>query len=104
MGGKFAVWIFLALGSIQSQARGDDSFRCGSHWVELGESSASVEHACGPPREIHRTAGRVQNGDGTSMFIEYETWTYDLGPVTFSRLLVFSDGVLTSITTGEYGR
>ncbi len=38
------------------------------------------------------------------MRIEYETWRYDLGPMTFSRILVFADGALDSIKTGDYGR
>lgn len=98
------VVLSLALvGGTQSETRGDDSFRCGTNLVELGDAPSAVERACGRPTDIRKTKGHVRNARGSVMRIEYETWTYNLGPVTFARILVFSDGSLTSITTDDYG-
>ena len=100
LGAALAVTL---VGWTQGEARADDSFRCGTHLVELGDAPRTVELACGRPSDIRKTKGYVKNARGSLMRIEYETWTYDLGPVTFARILVFSDGALTRITIGDYG-
>ena len=103
---KYKLAASLALSVVAgtvTEARGDDSFRCGTHLVQLGEAPSSVERACGKPTDIRVTSGYIRHQNGTAWRLEYETWTYDLGPVTFARILVFSDGALTSIRTGDYG-
>lgn len=36
-------------------------------------------------------------------FVEIEEWTYNLGSTRFIRYLIFENGVLVDIITGDYG-
>jgi hypothetical protein len=73
-----------------------DSFRCGVHLVETGESDVNVETWCGTPTRkapLPARRGRVTG----------EVWTYDRGSTEFVRFLVFVAGKLESIERGDYG-
>ncbi len=86
--------------------------RCGDPVFHEGESTYEVLARCGEPafrdaREDVRTRavdgphGAVVVVDSTSVLVE--VWTYDFGPGSFVRYLVFEDGRLLRVETGSHG-
>jgi hypothetical protein len=94
---SFALACLLAIVAIPPAARAD-SFRCGVHLVDLGDSEESVVDRCGRPSKTVRTTPRKR---GTI----FDVWTYDLGPTQFVRILRFDATTdrLLDIVLGDYG-
>lgn len=105
--------LVFALFLATSKASADDSFRCGTKLVVEGETKAQVQSKCGDPddtetrtilrRPIVWVHGRpLYVGDGM-LEVPVETWTYNLGPYKFMRLVRFIDGRVDEIETLGYG-
>ncbi|GAB4390555.1 MAG: DUF2845 domain-containing protein [Thermodesulfovibrionales bacterium] len=112
-----------------SPAAGSDAFRCGGDLVNEGDTMYEVIRSCGEPsfvrswqeRRVKRDFFRdifggedERPGDRERQRLRFpflvveevqiEEWTYDLGPNRFIRYLLFENGRLVDITTGDYGR
>jgi hypothetical protein len=85
-------------------------FRCGGRIVRNGETQDDVARKCGDPdaertwTETHTEAvyeyGRKVE---RTVPIEYAEWKYDFGRDRLIRYLLFVQGRLRNVTTGEYG-
>lgn len=94
------------------------SLRCDHRVISIGQSAYEVRGLCGEPQHIDAwqeganayisrfydyrydryRAPRVKKGP-----IRFEAWTYDFGPQTFIRTLIFEEGRLIKIETGDKG-
>ena len=118
------IWFFMAF---SGQAFGD-AFWCGSKLVLDGATKYEVLSKCGEPdyKEV-RTERRIKRDFYRDLFsqrfpdryrqerdhyrdplftvedVVIEEWTYNFGPTKFIRYLLFEDGRLVNISTGDYG-
>ena len=91
--GKVKIGAFLLLMFVAPHAFAD-SFKCGKHFVETGDSKASVLLRCGKP-----LFQEVVSGDEER---KVEQLTYKgRGYRGFIRILTFEAGVLRRIAIGE---
>lgn len=100
--------------------RADDGFRCPSgRLVDVGDGMADVAERCGEPDvAVHRVeTRRIRHwftrrvGDLEESFAEEEEvevpideWTYDLGPYSFTRTVIFENARVRDVATGSYGK
>ena len=100
--------------------RADDGFRCKSgRLVSVGDRMGEVRTRCGEPDWVsQRTVKRIVKhkvsrwvGNVEESFIEEEEidvpldeWTFDMGPNSFTRYVLFEDGRVIDVATGDYGR
>ena len=83
-------------------------FRCGNKLVSLGDTKAAVLAKCGKPalietEEVREVTTSTETDDLQKITTIVETWTYDLGPDRFVKILTFEGATLTSIEDGTYG-
>ncbi|MDZ7699792.1 MAG: DUF2845 domain-containing protein [Deltaproteobacteria bacterium] len=90
-------------------------FRCSGKIISVGDMREYVLDKCGKPTQVeYRTeiasSGALQRyPERHEEFrylmreIEVEVWTYNLGSTQFIRYLIFKNGRLTHIKTGDYG-
>lgn len=114
----FILCLFCVVFTGASQA--DDSFRCRSRIIQLGDTKAEVLLKCGEPLSRDflgaRTRGyfseglepeggesRGPRGGYVERSREIEMWVYDFGPRKFIRILTFRGGILKEIRKGHYG-
>jgi hypothetical protein len=106
--------------ALPAATRADEGFRCSSgRLVDVGDGMAEVADRCGEPdaavhrTEVRRIRHRISHrvGDLEESFIEeqeveipIDEWTYDLGPRSFVRTVVFENARVRDIATGSYGR
>jgi hypothetical protein len=106
--------------AMPTATRADDGFRCASgRLVDVGDGMAEVADRCGEPdaavhrTEIRRIRHRITRrvGDLEESFIEeqevevpIDEWTYDLGPRSFTRTVIFENARVRDVATGGYGR
>jgi hypothetical protein len=102
--------------------------RCGTKLASTGDTKYEVMAKCGAPdyKEI-RYEKRIRRDFYRDLFrnkdlsryesernfyrepllveelVEIEEWTYNLGPTSFVRYLIFENGRLVDIVTGDYG-
>lgn len=110
-----------------SPALAGDAFRCGGDLITVGDTMYEVVRSCGEPDFVHvRQEERIKRDFFRDLFreeelptdrererlrfplfvveeVEIEEWTYDLGSNRFIRYLLFENGRLVDITTGDYG-
>ena len=94
----------------------EESLRCGTRIVSIGDDSATVRDVCGEPNRIVRReeGGNVlilgQTDPEEEQYpspgvmkgpVHIEIWTYDLGSNRFIRRLYFQDDELVRIETEE---
>lgn len=84
------------------------AFRCGGALVDRGDNKAEVLIKCGQPDWMTQWSEDFISdaGGGASAFrvtSAKERWIYNLGPQRFLRILLFEDGRLTEVATGERG-
>jgi hypothetical protein len=93
--------LFIVAATALPAAALDDSFRCGVHLVNVGDSEEAVVEKCGRPTKSIRKTARWQDFTTT-----VDQWTYDLGPTQFARILTFdvTANRLMTIVLGGYGR
>lgn len=118
---KQILWIFLILSALAvtgKTASADSSLRCGTRLISIGSPMEKVLETCGEPQQRHRW----EESPGSDIFrifdyeaeryhlpelihgpLHMERWTYNLGPNRFIRYLVFENGILIRIRTGDKG-
>jgi hypothetical protein len=100
--------------------RADDGFRCKSgRLVSVGDRMAEVSNRCGEPdavsrriekrkvkHKVSRWVGNVEESfiEEQEIDVPLDEWTYDMGPHSFTRYVVFEDGRVIDVATGDYGR
>lgn len=80
--------------------------RCDFDVFSMGTTSAEVATKCGEPdlkaRHLETVTQEIPQGrQQTSVTID--EWTFNLGPTRFMRILIFRNGDLVEIRTGEKG-
>ena len=117
-------FLFYSIPHIQSSA---DGFWCSNNLITEGTSRFKVLSQCGEPdyKDI-RFEKRIKRDYYRDLFMSeqlrwyrekelyrepylaveeilIEEWTYNLGPTRFIRYLIFENGRLVDIKTGDYG-
>jgi len=106
--------LLVCLISSSLPASSTDTFRCpNGTLIRVNDKLTTVVMKCDPPtlatkRELTGIRpGYPWSADGGYYGyyekIELEEWVYNLGPTSFMMYLTFTNGVLTSIESGEYG-
>ena len=111
----FFTAVCLCLGAAPAAA-----FRCGGRLVELDQTTLDVLDRCGRPDHVDYweegsaathfarwydyEKDRYMAPESAKGPLRLERWTYDLGPNKFIRYLLFENGRLVKIETGEKGR
>jgi hypothetical protein len=97
--------------------RAEDSWRCGSKLVSVGDGKDKVRTLCGEPSAVDfqgviRRVPRYEYGYGYSRYSVYgpgvvdmpvEVWTYNFGSSKLLRKLRFVGDELDEIRTDGYG-
>jgi hypothetical protein len=110
--------LFLAVAGPLT-ARADSGFRCRSgRLVSVGDRMLEVRNRCGDPDAIStriekrrikhrytRWVGGVQESvvEEVEVDVPLDEWTYDLGPSSFVRYVLFENGAIVDVSTGGYG-
>ena len=82
-----------------------DNFRCpNGSIVSSGDSISEVMVKCDPPSNKIKRTDSDETSRGRVRYIEVEEWTYNEGPHTLVHYLTFTNGVLTDVKTGTFGR
>lgn len=91
----------------ESVSAATSSFKCGNRIVSLGNTKAEVVIKCGTPAwkdawsdDIVRN---VNKADQFRISVERERWIYNFGPNAFLQIILFENGKLMNIATGDYG-
>jgi hypothetical protein len=115
-----AVALIGTLGASAASAAGTGGLRCGTQLVSLGDTQYDVQATCGPPdsrqqRTEVRTVRhqvRVPCADRrawcsamveNTVEVPIEEWIYDFGPRRFLQHLLFEQGRLVHVESGERG-
>ena len=117
---SLAILSLLLACAGSATARADDGFRCRTgRLVSVGDRMLEVQSRCGDPdatstriekRKVKHVYSRWVGGVQESVIEEVEVdvpldeWTYDLGPQSFVRYVVFENGSVINVMTGGYGR
>ena len=96
-------------------------FRCGTRVISVGDFKPRVLAECGEPTYVeiweeerifryfhkpnysHEDEKRYRKPFYVKEHVTLERWTYNLGAFKFVRYLMFENGKLADITTGEHG-
>ena len=92
--------VLTALAITLLPAFGQAPFRCGDGLVSLGETKEQVLEQCGEPTSTRRSS--EFEGEGIPE-APMEEWVYNFGSTQFTKILIFRNGVLANIKSGEYG-
>jgi len=88
-------------------AASSESMKCGNRLVSIGDNKAEVFIKCGAPVWQDDWADELieHRGDLGERFVttERERWIYNFGANSFLRFLLFENGRLVEIATGERG-
>jgi len=99
-----AVFLAAAGGGV---AAASDTLRCGNRLVSVGDNKAEVLIKCGAPAWKDTWTERLINNVNTPgelrVNIDRERWVYNFGRHSFLRFLLFQNGRLVKIDTGDYG-
>lgn len=97
----------LAIAALLLTAPAAYAFRCGGALVDRGDTKAEVLIKCGNPDwKTQWSEDFISDPGGASAIRvtgEKERWIYNLGPQRFMRILLFEDGRLREVATGERG-
>lgn len=108
----------IVLFSPCSGAEADSTFRCQGHVISVGDTTEGVLEKCGEPDHTEQW-----QAGGSNLIFQYydyeheryiapkmiqgplqmERWTYNLGGNKFLRHLLFQNGELIVIETGDRG-
>jgi hypothetical protein len=104
-----------------------DNFWCGGKLISAGLTKYEIQSRCGEPdHKDYRYEKRIKRDFYRDLFLSgelyryrerekyreplfvdeeilIEEWTYNLGPTRFIRYLIFENGRLVDIFTGDYG-
>lgn len=81
----------------------DDTFRCGTDVIVLGDSKYRVLAKCGTPFGKEYVGTNYFYGQPAGEFRDVEEWTYNRGPTDFTYTLKFQGGALIEIYRGGRG-
>lgn len=115
--GKECIWL-LVLTTLVTGAAADSSLRCDGRIVSVGAFKEQVLRACGRPDAVDKW--EVGHNSAIAEYFDYEKerfilprlfkgplhmerWTYNFGSNQFIRYLLFRNGELIGIETGEKG-
>jgi hypothetical protein len=117
---RFAVLPWLIAVSMPAAVHADSGFRCRTgRLVSVGDRMAEVRDRCGEPDlavqrvEKRRFRYRISNRAGDiddaytveeEIEVVIDEWTYDLGPTSFTRTVIFESARVLDVATGDYGR
>jgi hypothetical protein len=108
--------LFITFNTLPAHA-----FRCGTRLISEGDSKFRVLSTCGDPTHIEiweeeriyrdYRAPRYRDSENhiyrypafVKQLVTIERWTYNLGALKLIRHLIFENGSLVEITTGEHG-
>ncbi|HET6411861.1 MAG TPA: DUF2845 domain-containing protein [Anaeromyxobacter sp.] len=100
-------WPIVALALLPRMAGADDSFRCGSRLVSVGDARIDLLGKCGRPAlSESRVEERFDGGTlgvGQRVTAVVEEWTYDFGPLSFVEVVTLVNGRIVRIERGSYG-
>ncbi len=99
--------MLLAVVALPVAMGSTDTLRCGNRLVSVGDNKAEVLIKCGAPAWkdtwTDKLISNVNTPGELRVNVERERWVYDLGHHSFLRFLLFENGRLARITTGDYG-
>ena len=110
-----AAWLLLACAAVTTPAAADDTLRCGSRLVSVGDGKDKVRALCGDPANVSfvGTMGRRAYPNYGPYDYSYfgpawvelpvEIWTYNFGSSKLLRKLRFVGDELVEIRTEGYG-
>jgi hypothetical protein len=90
--------MLIGLVSFAAHAGDDTAFFCGARLVQIGEGKLDVAFKCGEPTLQDR---RIEKRDGQRVTVD--EWTYNLGSYRMTPRFHFENGLLTTISVGDYG-
>lgn len=96
---RIALGVLASL--VATALEADDTLRCGSRLVALGDDRAQVRAVCGEPALMDPWDAGVSHVPGRPQVIE--EWTYDFGSRELLRVLRFRNGRLRAIDAAGYG-
>ncbi|MBI3773431.1 MAG: DUF2845 domain-containing protein [Gammaproteobacteria bacterium] len=96
----------IAIMSLISVSALAESMRCGDQVIAVGDDKARVLRYCGKPvlKERPQTKTRLSvdaHGEQRRQRVPMERWVYDMPSGQLSRRLVFTDGRVAEIETGD---
>jgi hypothetical protein len=106
------TWLILAMSPL---ARAEDSMRCGSRLVSVGDGKDRVRALCGEPSDVSFAGTIGRRGYPSTGQYDYsyfgpawvempvEIWTYNFGSHKLLRKLRFVGDELVEISTAGYG-
>ncbi len=109
-----ALWVTLGVG-LGAPAHAEDSLRCGSRLVSVGDGKDKVRTLCGEPTSVSyagtvRQRERYPYGRYDDWYfgpgwvdLPVEWWTYNLGSSKLLRKLHFVGDELVEIRSEGYG-
>jgi hypothetical protein len=101
------ILLFLAMLGVSTSAAAADTLRCGSRLVSLGDTKAEVLIKCGAPAWKDNWTDEIINNVNRAtelrVSIDRERWIYNFGPHSFLEFLLFENGKLIDISSGDYG-
>ena len=104
---SFFVLFLIAVSSVPASAVASDTLRCGNRLVSVGNNKAEVLIKCGSPawQDVwtDETITNVNTADALRVSVDRERWVYNFGRKSFLRFLLFENGRLINIATGDYG-
>jgi hypothetical protein len=99
--------VLLIVAGAGRAASASDTLRCGNRLVSIGDNKAEVLIKCGAPAWkddwTERHIININTPGELRVSVDRERWIYDLGHNSFLRFLLFENGRLVKISTGDYG-
>ena len=101
-----AAWcvVLLFLCALPAWATTYDRFQCpNGSIISLNDRLSTVTVKCDPPTAVTR---RTVTTGSLDFFrtVDVEEWIYNRGPTYFLYYLIFENGILKRIESGEYGK
>ncbi|MBK6846166.1 MAG: DUF2845 domain-containing protein [Proteobacteria bacterium] len=107
---KRVMCLLCAIGlssTLGARGASGTTFSCRRGLVAEGDRLAQVLRKCGPPthrdRRVEERREVAPSGRVSRTQVTIDEWTYDLGPSSLIRILLFEDGRLDRVDTGGYG-
>jgi hypothetical protein len=101
---RVEILSLLLIALVPATARADSGFRCNSgRLVTVEDRMYEVLDRCGSPDRVGQRVVVRQVGDDY-VEVVLDEWTYDLGPARFVRIVLFENGRVLDVESGNYGR
>ncbi|MBE9503605.1 MAG: DUF2845 domain-containing protein [Proteobacteria bacterium] len=84
------------------------AFYCKNKIIDKGLSKGEVKSWCGDPtfvdrRKEERNKESKDEKENIIISVTIDEWMYNFGPNSFIEILIFENGLLREINTGDYG-